>query len=327
MLPFGYTAATDAKAASQMLTQAPESMAIAGGTDMLQLLQEGVFAPSTLVDINALPFRGIEPDGENLRIGALTRLTDIADDERVRNGFPVLAQALDETASPQVRNMATAGGNLLQRTRCLYFRDVAVPCNKRIPGSGCPAWDGQNRMNAILGGTEHCIAAYPGDMANALLVVDAELIVCGPHGERRLPLDTLHRQPGDTPHLETSLQAGELIAWIVLPFSSHARNSNYLKLRDRASFEWALASAAVAIEIVSDMVREIRIAAGGVATKPWRLQDVERLLVGRRLDEAACKTGGEAATRGAHPRPGNSFKTTLLQRVVEHALRIAGGLA
>ncbi len=169
MLPFGYTRAPDARAAAEMLGQTPEAMAIAGGTDMLQLLQEAVIAPSMLVDLNGLALRGIEDDDGGLRIGALTRLADIADDERVRQDYAVLAQALDETASPQVRNMATAGGNLLQRTRCLYFRDVTVPCNKRAPGSGCPAREGQNRMNAVLGVSEHCIAAYPGDMAAALL--------------------------------------------------------------------------------------------------------------------------------------------------------------
>jgi len=327
MLPFGYTTAADASAAVELMARTPEAMFIAGGTDMLQLLQEAVIAPSVLIDLTGLPCRGIEPEAAGLRIGALTRLAEIAEDERVRRDFPVLARALEETASPQVRNMATAGGNLLQRTRCLYFRDATVPCNKREPGSGCPAQDGQNRMNAILGGSPDCIAAYPGDMANALIVLDAELVVHGPGGERRLKIEDLHRAPGNTPQIETSLRTGDVITAILLPASGHARNSHYVKLRDRASFEWALASAAVAVEIADGSVRTARVAVGGVGTRPWRLPEAERMLVGRPLNEAAALTAGEAASRGADPRPGNAFKVALLQRAVERVLLLAGGLA
>ncbi len=327
MLPFGYVAADDAHEATALIARTRDAMFVAGGTDMLQLLQDAVMAPAVLIDINGLPLRGIEPEGGGLRIGALTRLVDVADDGRVRSGFPVLARALEETASPQVRNMATVGGNLLQRTRCLYFRDAAVPCNKREPGSGCPAQDGQNRMNAILGGSRHCIAAYPGDMANALLVLDAELVVQGPGGERRMPVAELHREPGHTPQIETNLRNDEIITAIVLPASGYAGNSHYLKLRDRASFEWALVSAAAAIEIADGTVRAARVAAGGVGTRPWRLPEVERMLVGRRLDEAAAVTAGEAASRGADPRTGNAFKVPLMQRAVEQVLVMAGGLA
>ncbi|MBV8869656.1 MAG: xanthine dehydrogenase family protein subunit M, partial [Acetobacteraceae bacterium] len=295
MLPFGYAQARDIGHAIQLLGRAPHAMLVAGGTDVLQLLREGVIEPAELIDLNALPLAGIEPEGEGLRVGALARLSDVADHARVRDEFPALARALEETASPQVRNMASVAGNLLQRTRCLYFRDATVPCNKREPGSGCPALDGQNRMNAILGGSAHCIAAYPGDMANALLVLDAELTVRGPEGERRLKLEELHRQPGDAPHVETTLRAGEIITAIHLPASAHARNSHYVKVRDRASFEWALVSAAAAIEVADGAVRTARVAAGGVATKPWRLPEVERRLVGRRLDEAAALTAAEAA--------------------------------
>ena len=327
MLPFGYAQARDIGHAIQLLGRAPHAMLVAGGTDVLQLLREGVIEPAELIDLNALPLAGIEPEGEGLRIGALARLSDVADHARVRDEFPALARALDETASPQVRNMASVAGNLLQRTRCLYFRDATVPCNKREPGSGCPALDGQNRMNAILGGSAHCIAAYPGDMANALLVLDAELTVRGPEGERRLKLEELHRQPGDAPHVETTLRAGEIITAIHLPASAHARNSHYVKVRDRASFEWALVSAAAAIEVADGAVRTARVAAGGVATKPWRLPEVERRLVGRRLDEAAALTAAEAAAHGADPRPGLAFKATLLRRAVERVLLTAGGLA
>ncbi len=327
MLPFGYAQVHDLESAIELLTRTPHAMPVAGGTDVLQLLREGVIAPAELIDLNALPLAGIEPHGLGLRIGALTRLAAVVDDARVRAAFPVLARALAETASPQVRNMASVGGNLLQRTRCLYFRDVAVPCNKREPGSGCPAHDGPNRMNAIMGGSPHCIAAYPGDMANALIVLDAELIVHGPEGERRLKVEELHREPGDTPETDTTLRPGEIIVAILLPASAHAANSHYVKVRDRASFEWALVSAAAAIEVAGGTVRAARIAAGGVGTRPWRLPDVEHRLIGRRLDEAAALTAAEAAAHGADPRPGTSFKTTLLRRAVERVLLMAGGLA
>lgn len=327
MLPFGYAQAKDVGNAIQLMGRAPHAMFVAGGTDMLQLLREGVIEPAELIDLNALPLAGIEADGEGLRIGALARLSDVADHARVRAEFPVLARALAETASPQVRNMATVGGNLLQRTRCLYFRDVAVPCNKRQPGSGCPALDGQNRMNAILGGSAHCIAAYPGDMANALIVLDAMLTVHGPEGERRLKVEELHREPGDAPHVETTMRPGEIITAIHLPSSAHAGNSHYVKIRDRASFEWALVSAAAAIEVADGAVRVARVAAGGVATKPWRLPEVEHRLVGRKLDEAAALTAAEAAAHGAALRPGTAFKAILLRRAVERVLLMAGGLA
>jgi xanthine dehydrogenase YagS FAD-binding subunit len=325
MQPFGYTQATDLTAAIGLL-QSDRAMPVAGATDVLQLLQEGVIAPADLVDLNALPFTGITEDGAGLRIGALTRLSDVAGDARIRRRFPVLAQSLQETASPQVRNMATAGGNLLQRTRCLYFRDVATPCNKREPGSGCPAQRGKNRMNAILGGSEHCIAAYPGDMANALLVLDAELEVSGPQGARRMQLEQLHREPGDTPHLETNLRPGDIITGILLPPTPRAAHSHFVKLRDRASFEWALVSAAAAIDLADDgTVRSACVAAGGVATRPWRLAEVERRLQGNRLDDATVRHAASAAAQGADPRSGNAFKVVLLERAVERALQLVGG--
>ncbi|HEX5325096.1 MAG TPA: xanthine dehydrogenase family protein subunit M [Acetobacteraceae bacterium] len=327
MLPFGYVAAGDAAGATELVAQTAEAMFIAGGTDMLQLLREAVIAPSVLIDISRLPCRGIAAEGDGLRIGALTCLADVADDTRVQREFPVLAQALNETASPQVRNMATVGGNLLQRTRCLYFRDAAVPCNKREPGSGCPAQDGQNRVNAILGGSAHCIAAYPGDLANALIVLDAELVLHGRDGERRMRVEALHREPGDTPQIETNLREGDIITAVVLPATARSGNSHYLKLRDRASFEWALVSAAAAVEITDGAVRSVRVAAGGVGTRPWRLVEVERLLLGRRLDGAMALTAAEVAPRAADPRPGNAFKVPLLQRAIERVLRMAGGLA
>ena len=302
-------------------------MFIAGGTDMLQLLQDDVVTPATVVDINRLPYAGIQMLESGAQIGALTRLANVADDANMQRAYPLLVQALRETASPQVRNMATAGGNLLQRTRCLYFRDKAAPCNRRAPGSGCGAMDGQNRMSAILGGSEHCIAAYPGDMAAALVALDASVHVHGPDGPRRIHIEDLHRLPEDRPDFETNLLPGEIITAIALPESRSATHSHYLKLRDRASFEWALVGVAVALEMDGDTVRRARLAATGVATTPWRLPHVERSLTGQRLDLQAARAAAMVAAEGANPRPGNEFKVILLKRAVERAILSAGGLA
>jgi xanthine dehydrogenase YagS FAD-binding subunit len=327
MLPFEYI---QAGSLDQALAQlgAGGAMPVAGGTDILQLLQENVIAPTMLLDLNALPLRGIEAEGDGLRIGALTHLSDIAGDARIRSQYPVLARALEETASPQVRNMATAGGNLLQRTRCLYFRDASTPCNKRLPGSGCSARDGENRMSAIFGASDACVAAYPGDMANALVVLDATLTVAGPDGERTVPVETLHREPGDRPEDETVLQPGELITAIHLPASPRARRSHYLKTRDRASFEWALVSVALAVELGPDgRVISGRVAAGGVGTRPWRLAAVEQRLVGQRLDAATAAAAADLAVQGAAPLRHNGFKIPLLRNCLERVLLDAGDAA
>jgi xanthine dehydrogenase YagS FAD-binding subunit len=267
----------------------------------------------------------VGPDG--VRIGALTRMAEVADDGRIQEAFPVVAQALLLSASAQVRNMASIGGNLLQRTRCLYFRDVATPCNKRQPGSGCPARDGANRMNAILGTSLHCIAAYPGDLAVALVALDAEVEVSGARGQRKVPVEDLHRLPGDTPQIETVLEPGELITAVLIPASDHAKRSHYLKVRDRASFEFAVTSAAVALDADGGMIHQARVAVGGVATKPWRLRQVEVALLGRPLDADVIKAAAERASDGAQPRSRNAFKVELLKRTVERALCRVGGLA
>src|SRR5262245_4751755 len=235
---------------------------------MLQLLQEGVRAPAELIDITRLPLAAIHVGGAGAHIGALARMADVADDPRIQAGFPAVAEALLASASAQVRNMATIGGNLLQRTRCLYFRDVATPCNKREPGSGCPAQDGQNRLNAILGGSQDCIATYPGDLAVALVALDAQVHISGLHGERSFAVEELHRLPGDTPEIETILEPGDLVVAVTVPASACAGRSHYLKVRDRASFEFALTSAAVAPEVdAGGVIREARVAVGGRATK------------------------------------------------------------
>jgi xanthine dehydrogenase YagS FAD-binding subunit len=252
-------------------------------------------------------------------------MAEVAGDRRIEAEFPVVAQALLASASPQVRNMATIGGNLLQRTRCVYFRDVATPCNKREPGSGCPAQDGENRMNAILGGSPHCIAAYPGDLAVALVALEAQVHVSGVEGPRVVPIERLHRVPGDTPHLETVLEPGDLITAVVIPASAWARRSHYLKVRDRASFEFALASAAVALDADGGTIRQARVAVGGVATTPWRLPRVEQALAGRPLRAEVLHAAAARAGDGAGPRPHNAFKVELLARVVERALRAVSG--
>lgn len=327
MVPFAYAAAPTPEAATAHAAKVPGAQFIAGGTDMLQLLQEGVTAPSELIDIGGLPLAGIDLSTDMARLGALTHLADVADDKRIQEQFPVLAQALAATASPQVRNMATIGGNLLQRTRCLYFRDVTTPCNKREPGSGCSALDGENRINAIFGGSAHCIATYPGDLAVALLALDAEVEISGVHGRRRIAIDAFHRLPGDAPQHDTVLEPGDLITAVLVPHSGWARRSHYLKVRDRASFEWAIASAAVALAAEDGLIRQARIALGGVATKPWRAAGVEQALIGQRLGTDIFRKAAAHAGDGAQPRPGNAFKVELIKHTVARALEAVGGQA
>jgi xanthine dehydrogenase YagS FAD-binding subunit len=326
MRPFSYVSVTDPNVAIRRAAEISGAEFIAGGTDMIQLLQEDVRTPPELIDINGLPFDTVASTIDSVRIGALCRLSDVADHPLVRERYRALAEALAETASPMVRNMATMAGNLLQRTRCPYFRDAATPCNKRQPGSGCSAREGQNRINAILGGSPHCIATYPSDLAIALVALDAELMIGGPSGERTIKVEQLHQLPGNTPHIETVLEPGDLIMAIVIPIEAGARRSHFLKVRDRASFEWAVASAAVALGLDGDTVLEARIAVGGVATKPWRLVQVEEKLVGRRLDRDLIHDAAERAADGAEPRGQNAFKVSLLKRTVERALTHAGGL-
>ena len=323
MTPFAYAVADSPGAAIERVAATRGASFIAGGTDMLQLLQDGVAEPSELIDINRLPFAGIDVDDRGATIGALARMADVAGDARIQREFPVVSQALLLSASQQVRNMASIGGNLLQRTRCLYFRDATVPCNKRVPGSGCPARDGANRMNAILGVSEQCIAAYPGDLAVALVALDAETVVSGTGGERRVPVDELHRLPGDTPHIETALAPGDLITAVVIPAAPFARRSVYLKVRDRASFEFAISSAAVGLALDEGVIREARVAVGGVATKPWRLRHVEAALGGQRAGPDVFREAAAHAADGAEPRAQNAFKVELLRRTVARALAMA----
>src|SRR3954449_2401866 len=276
---------------------------IAGGTDMVQLLQENVRRPERLVSLAGLLDDRIDAGARGLRMGAAATMAEVAAHPDVAQQYPVIAEALLNSASPQVRNQATMGGNLLQRTRCPYFRDVGyAACNKRMPGSGCSAIGGENRWNAVLGTTDNCIAVNPSDLAVALVALDASVEVRGANGQRTVPLTEFHRLPGATPHIETVLEPGEVIAAIVVPTSPMARRSHYLKVRDRASFEFAVVSAAVALDMDSGRIRQARVALGGVATKPWRLPKVEAALRGARVEAADLRRAAGLAAQGARGR-------------------------
>jgi xanthine dehydrogenase YagS FAD-binding subunit len=324
--PFRYARPVDEAGALQAGT-ATGARFIAGGTGLVDLLRLGVEQPTDVVDLNALSWSKIEatPTG-GLRIGALVKNSDLAYHPVVAQRFPVLSQALLSGASPQLRNMASVGGNLLQRTRCAYFRDVGVPaCNKRSPGSGCAAIDGYTRMHAILGGSDACIAAHPSDMCVALLALDAVVHVRGAGGERDVPVGEFHRLPADHPEVETVLAPGELVTAVTLPATSLSARSAYVKTRDRASFAFALASAAVALDLDGRTVREARVVLGGVATRPWRCPAVEAALEGKTMSPDVLRAAAAHAVDGARPRPGNEFKVQLVQRVVVRALEEAAG--
>ncbi len=320
MQAFTLTQPRDTQAAIAAASQAG-SKYIAGGTDLLQLAKDNVETPERLVDLEVLNASRIHAGSDRLRLEPLARMSDVAAHPEVVSRWPVLSQALLASASPQVRNMATMAGNLLQRTRCGYFRDTGFACNKRAPGSGCPAINGENRMHAILGGSDQCIATYAGDMAVALIVLDAELELTGPNGKRTVPIGDFHRVPGDTPNIETVLSPGEMITGIDIPASAAAKRSYYLKVRDRASFEFALVSAAVALELDGGRTRAVRVAAGGVGTKPWRLPEVEAALTGKQADPATLKAAAGQAGAGANPAGMNAFKQVLLRRTVLRALQ------
>jgi xanthine dehydrogenase YagS FAD-binding subunit len=343
MNPFSYQRAPTPEAAVAALAAAPRGRYLAGGTTLVDLLRLNVETPDAVVDLNALPLRRIEPlpDG-GLRIGALVTNSDLAAHDTVRQRYPALAEALLSGASPQIRNMASVGGNLLQRTRCYYFRDTASPCNKRRPGSGCAALGGYNRIHAVLGGSEKCIATFPGDMPVALAALDATVRTRRPGGaERTIPLTDFHLAYGDDPARETVLEHGELIIAVDLPAVPWFARSVYVKVRDRASFEFALASAAVALDLDvgrddrdgrndrdgrdgrDGRIRASRIALGGVATKPWRARQAESVLAGARPGEAAWKAAAAAALAGARPQRHNAFKIELAQRTLERALALA----
>ena len=318
---FTYLQATQAKDATAAVRDNKEAAFIAGGTTLLDLMKLNVETHGQLVDINALAFRGIEQTADGLRIGALERMSDVGENPLVMQQFPVISQSLLQAASPQLRNMASIGGNLLQRTRCGYFRDTAFPCNKRQPGSGCPAQDGENRNLAILGGSKTCIATFPGDLAVALVALDAVLLLENAKGkQRRVPLGDFHLLPGTTPQRETVLEPGELIVSVTVPAAAHARKSLYLKVRDRTSYAYAIVSAAVGLDVQGGQIRSARVALGGVGTKPWRSGAAEKVLVGAPATEATFRAAAVAAMRDAQPHEQNRFKIELAQNTLVRAL-------
>ena len=327
MRHFDYSAAQDVKGALQKLASRPqESAPIGGGTNLVDLLKLNVQTPALLVDINGLPLSEVKEEAGGLSIGALVRNSDLADHPLVRERYPVLSEALLAGASPQLRNLATVGGNILQRTRCSYFRDTAQPCNKREPGSGCGAIEGYNRMHAVLGGSDKCIASNPSDMNVALMVLDATVHLVGPKGERKVAFADFHLLPGSTPEKETVIQPGELITHVSLPASRFAAHSRYVKVRDRAAYAFALTSAAVALELDGKTVKDARVALGGVGTKPWRSREAEKALIGKPADEVRFKAAAAAALKGAKPRTHNAFKVELAQRTLVRALSLVTGI-
>ena len=324
MYPFSFSKAADEKAA----LDAGESGAryIAGGTTLVDLMRVTVERPSAVVDINALPYRNVDLDADTLRIGSLVRMADLAADPRVRRQFPAIAQALELSASAQLRNMASIGGNLMQRPRCLYFRDVSANCNRRAPGTGCAAIGGLNRNHAILGTSDQCVATHPSDLAVVLVALDAVVVTRAAHGDRRIPIAQFFREPGTTPDQEHDLKPGELIVGMEVPTGPHTARSGYLKVRDRQSYEFALVSAAVALDVSGGVIRAARVAVGGVGTVPWRLPAVERALAGRPVAPEPWRDAASHAAEGAKPLSDNAFKVTLVQRVVERQLRTIAGL-
>jgi xanthine dehydrogenase YagS FAD-binding subunit len=328
MHPFHYDRATDVEQALRLGAQ-PGARYIGGGTNLLDLYKSGVERPARLVDVSRLPLNTIDalPDG-GVRIGAMASNTAAANHALIRERCPVLAEALLAGASTQLRNMATIGGNLLQRTRCYYFTDPALgACNKRRPGSGCAARDGHNRIHAILGASESCIAVHPSDMAVALSALDAVVHVKSQAGERAIPFEDFYRLPGDTPQFDTTLKPGELIVAIDIPSLPFAARSHYLKIRDRASYAFALVSVAAAIDVVDGEVRDVRIALGGVAHKPWRAHDTEAALRGREFNDENLRSAALKSMDGARSAGQNAFKLELAPRAIVRALQEANNIA
>jgi xanthine dehydrogenase YagS FAD-binding subunit len=323
MNPFTYSRAKDANQAVTTISGKPQGKFLGGGTNLIDLMKMGVETPNELVDINRLPLGQIEElPNKGLRIGALARNSDVAKHELIKTRYPVLSEALLSGASPQLRNMATVGGNLLQRTRCYYFYDPAFPaCNKRKPGSGCGAIEGYNRIHAILGQSEQCIATNPSDMCVALAALDAIVRVRGPNGERDIAFADFHRLPGDTPERDTNLRSNELIIAVDLPAISFAARSHYLKVRDRASYAFALVSVAVALDLgLNRKINAARLALGGVAHKPWRANAAEKKLIGQEANEKTFRAAAEAELAPAKAYKYNSFKIELAKRAIIRAL-------
>lgn len=319
MINFDYIIATSAKAAIDARIKNSSSQFIAGGTNLVDLMKRGVTTPETLIDINRLPLKQITADANGITIGALALNSDVAENEIVKTRFPLLAQALNAGASAQLRNMATVGGNIMQRTRCTYFYDTVMPCNKRQPGSGCGAAQGYNRMHAIFGASDTCIAVHPSDMCVALAALNATVHLSNGKTERKIAFADFHRLPGNKPELDNNLQLGELITAIHIPANAFSKNY-YLKIRDRASFAFALVSVAVALEVNGNVIQSARLAMGGVAHKPWRLTEVENYLKGKNISENIFTEAADLAMKDAKTYGHNKFKIKLGKAAILEAL-------
>ena len=326
MIQFQFERASTAKAAVNVLANNTNAKFIAGGTNLVDLMKRNVMAPTKLVDINTIPLKNIEQLNGKISIGALALNSQVADDKMILEKHPLLAKALNAGASAQIRNMATVGGNIMQRTRCSYFYDTAMPCNKRQPGSGCGALEGANRMHAIFGTSKECIAVHPSDMCVALVALDATVVVTGPKGERRIPFGEFHRLPGDHPEKDNTLQNNEMIMSVEIPDNAFNKNAHYFKVRDRASYAFALVSVAAALNMDGKVIKEARLAMGGVAHKPWRLTEAEKSLVGKPATEETFRQIAEIAMQGAKAYKHNAFKLKLGPNVIVEALKNAAGL-
>lgn len=322
MINFQYIRAASTKSAIDATTKDANAKFIAGGTNLVDLMKKGVMTPEKLVDINNLPLKTIELKNENIRIGALALNSNVADHQLVIKHVPLLSQALNAGASPQLRNMATVGGNLMQRTRCPYFYDTTMPCNKRQPGSGCGALKGYNRMHAIFGTSEQCIAVHPSDMCVALAALNATVVVSNAKGERKIPIADFHRLPGTTPHLDNNLQKGELITAVDVPINeSYSSKFLYSKIRDRASYAFALVSVAAALDIKGNTIQSARLAMGGVAHKPWRLLSAENFLKGKTASIVNFQQAASIAMKDAKSFGQNDFKLKLAPNALVNALK------
>lgn len=328
MINFDYVKVSSSKSAIDALNRDATSQFIAGGTNLVDLMKRGVTAPQKLIDITNLPLKNIEEENGIIRIGALALNSDVAEDELIMKKLPLLSMALKAGASPQLRNMATTGGNMMQRTRCPYFYDTTMPCNKRQPGSGCGALKGYNRMHAIFGASENCIAVHPSDMCVALTALDATVIISSNKGERKIHFTDFHRLPGNTPEKDNNLQKGELITAVEIPVNdSLAKNSLYTKVRDRASYAFALVSVAAALDMDGNTIRNARLAMGGVAHKPWRLTTAENFLKGKNASEENFKKAATIAMKDAKGYGQNNFKLKMAPNTIVQTLKTVSGLS
>jgi len=327
MINFNYTRVSTPKAAVDALAKDTTAQLIGGGTNLVDLMKKGVTAPEKLVDITNLPLKEIKKEGSKLRIGALALNSEVAEHQLVIAEHPLLSLALNAGASQQIRNMATVGGNMMQRTRCPYFYNPDMPCNKRQPGAGCGALKGFNRMHAIFGASENCIAVHPSDMCIALVALDATVLVSGSKGNRRIPFHAFHRLPGNIPQKDNTLERGELIVALEIPGNNFQKHIHYLKVRDRTSYAFALVSVAAALDVQENNIKDVRLAMGGVAHKPWRLTEAEAFLKGKAASDVNFKQAAAIAMRGAQGYGHNNFKLRLAPNTIVEALQIASAKA